>query len=172
MNGISLNIGDVVHYGAHGVCRVSGVERMDLGAGKKNYFLMQPVAGGSIQLYLPQDADPERVHLRKVLSAEEIYALVEQEIPNHMDWVNDSKVRKELASKTLRGGDTAELIRMVKVLHRHGQELPQGKSLPLSDLEQMRSAEKQLFNEFCFVLDITQEQVLPFIMGEIKIPKK
>lgn len=169
---ISLELGGYVHYGAHGVCRVDGQKMMDLGCGKKKYYQLTPVSDEHIQLYLPGDADPERVRLRKVLTAEEIIALVSQERSDAVDWVGDSKARRELSGKTLRGGDTVELIRMVKAIHGHEAALPAGKNLPISDLEQMRSAEKQLYNEFCFVLDITREQVLPFILGEIQVPAK
>lgn len=172
MERINLNIGDTVHYGAHGVCRVFAREIKDIGAGKKEYYLLNPVSEEHIELFLPADADPERVRLRKVLSAEEICAIVAREKDWHKDWVSDSKLRRELSTKTLRSGDTVELIRMVKVLHAHAESLPAGKSLPTSELEQMRSAEKQLYNELCFVLDITKEQVLPFILGEIQLEGK
>lgn len=172
MADLNLCIGDHVHYGAHGVCRVDGYENMDLGCGKKKYYRLKPAGDEHIQLYLPGDADPERVKLRGVLSAEEIYGLVEQALSETVEWVVDSKLRRELSGKILRGGDTVELIRMVKAIHSHAQELPMGKSLPMSDLEQMRSAEKQLFNEFCFVLDIERDQVLPFILGQIRVPAK
>lgn len=169
MEKISLKIGDTVHYGSHGVCRVSGMEQMDMGCGKKEYYLLHPVSEEHIQLFLPADADPERVKLRKVLSAEEIYALVQQEEGWEIGWVTDSKVRRELSGKTLRSGDTVELMRMVKALYGHAESLPAGKSLPMSDMEQLRNAEKQLYNEFCYVLDIQREQVLPFIMGKVQI---
>lgn len=172
MDEIRLELGGYVHYGAHGVCRVDGEKMMDLGCGKKKYYLLAPVSDEHIQLYLPADADPERVRLRNVLTAEEIFQLVSQELSDQVDWVGDSKVRRELSGKTLRGGDTVELIRMVKAIHGHEANLPAGKNLPISDLEQMRSAEKQLYNEFCFVLDITKEQVLPFVLGEIQVPAK
>ena len=172
MERICLNIGDTVHYGAHGVCRVSGTEKMDMGGGKKDYYLLRPVSEEHIQLFLPAEGDPERLRLRKVLSAEEIYALVEQEKAWDTEWLSDSKVRRELSTKTLRSGDTVELMRMVKALHGHAERLPVGKSLPMSDLEQMRNAEKQLYNEFCYVLDITKEQVLPFILGQLRVEAK
>lgn len=172
MEKISLNIGDTVHYGAHGVCRVRGVEKKDLGGGKKDYYLLAPVSDEHIQLFLPADADPQRVKLRSVLSAAEICALVRQELSWRRNWINDSKERRELSTKTLRSGDTVELIRMVKAIHAHSESLPAGKSLPMSDLEQLKNAEKQLYNEFCFVLEITKEQVLPFILGQIQVKAK
>lgn len=172
MEKICLNIGDTVHYGAHGVCRVCSREVTDLGCGKKAYYLLKPIGDEHIQLYLPGDGDPERLRLRKVLSAQEVFALVEQEKQWQRDWLSDSKERRELSNRTLRSGDTVELIRMLKALHTHAQELPAGKTLPMSELEQMRNAEKQLYNEFCYVLEITREQVLPFILGQIQIQAK
>ncbi len=170
---ISLEMGAYVHYGAHGVCQVVGQEDMDLGCGKKNYYHLKPVSDEHITLYLPGDADPQRVRLRSVMTPEEVMELVKQELSDQVDWVGDSKVRRELSGKTLRGGDMLELIRMVKAIRGHEETLPPGKNLPISDLEQLRSAEKQLYNEFCFVLDITREQVIPFVLGEIQVfPKK
>lgn len=172
MERISLKTGDTVHYGAHGVCRVSGMEQMDMGGGKKEYYLLHPVSEEHIQLFLPADADPERVKLRRVLSAQEIIALVEQEETWETGWVTDSKLRRELSGKTLRSGDTVELMRMVKALHSHAESLPAGKSLPMSDMEQLKNAEKQLYNEFCYVLEIEKEQVVPFILGQIQVSPK
>jgi CarD family transcriptional regulator len=63
-------------------------------------------------------------------------------------------------------------MRMLKAIHAHEQDLPSGKNLPMSDLELMRSAERQLYNEFCFVLDIRKEQVLPFILGQCRVEAK
>lgn len=172
MEEIVLEIGTCVHYGAHGVCRVDGQEIVDLGCGRKKYYRLKPVSDEHIQLYLPADADPERVKLRNVMTAEEIFALVAQSQSDEIGWVGDSKARRELSGKTLRGGEMLELIRMVKAIHGHEAALPAGKNLPISDLEQLRSAEKQLYNEFCFVLDITREQVIPFVLGEIQVSAK
>ncbi len=172
MSEILLCVGDYIHYGAHGVCRVEGQEYMFMGAEKKKYYRLRPVGESQIDLYLPADADPERVRLRPVQSAEEIYALVQRELETPVGWENDSKARRELSGKTLRSGETAELIRMVKAIYRHWQELPQGKSLPVSESDQLRAAEKQLYSEFCFVLDIEKDQVIPFVLGEIQVPKR
>lgn len=163
---MNYSVGDCIHYGAHGICRVVGSEMKELGREKKEYYLLTPISQEHIRLYLPKDADPERVKVRQILSSEEIFALVEQEKGNCGKWIHDSKLRRETYNKILRSGDTAGLMSMLKTIHAHQEELPQGKSLPMSDLELMRSAEKLLFNEFGYVLHMEKEQVLPFILGE------
>ena len=169
---LKLSIGDCIHYGAHGVCRVAGMEEKEFRGCSKTYYLLTPISEEHIRLYLPTDAEPNRVKLRKVLSAQEIYALVDQEKDTTGHWIADSKLRREVYNRTLRGGDTAELMRMVKALHSHQEELPAGKTLPMSDLELMRSAEKLLYNEFNYVLHLDKDQVLPLVLGQCQPPEK
>ena len=54
---------------------------------------------------------------------------------------------------------------MVRALHAHSRELPEGKQLPMSDQEMMQAAERQLYGEFTYVLELPREQVLPLILG-------
>ena len=169
---MNYSTGDCIHYGAHGICRVVGTEMKELGREKKEYYLLTPISQEHIRLYLPKDADPERVKVREVLSPEEIFALVEKEKGYCEKWIHDSKLRRETYNKILRSGDTAGLMAMVRTIHAHQEELPAGKSLPMSDLELMRSGEKLLYNEFGYVLHMEKEQVLPFILGECTLEAK
>lgn len=166
MAALNLQIGECVHYGAHGVCRVCGRESKTFGGSQREYYALQPTGSESILLYLPVDAEPVKVHLRRLLSRQEILALLTgQETAG--SWITDSKVRREAWNRVLRGGDTAELIGMVRTLHAHSQELPEGKQLPMSDQEMMQAAERQLYGEFSYVLELPREQVLPMILGEM-----
>lgn len=169
---LRLNIGDCIHYGSHGVCRVVGLEEKEFRGCKKEYYLLTPISEEHIRLYLPTDAEFSRVKLRKVLSAEEIYDLIRQEKAQETRWIADSKLRREVFSRTLRNGETAELLRMVKALHSHQSQLPGGKALPMSDLEMLRTAEKLLYNEFNYVLHMEKDKILPFILGEYEAPAR
>ena len=165
MAALNLQIGECVHYGAHGVCRVCGRESKAFGGGQREYYALQPTGSESILLYLPVDAEPVKVHLRRLLSRQEIMNLLKGQGETG-SWITDSKVRREAWNRVLRGGDTAELIGMVRTLHAHSRELPEGKQLPMSDQEMMQAAQRQLYGEFSYVLELSQEQVLPLILGE------
>lgn len=165
MAALNLQIGECVHYGAHGVCRVCGRESKDFGSSQREYYALQPTGSESIVLYLPVDAEPVKVHLRRLLSRKEIYALLRKQ-EKASSWITDSKVRRESWNRVLRGGDTAELLEMVRTLHAHSQELPEGKQLPMSDQEMMQAAQRQLYGEFSYVLELEKDQVLPLILGE------
>ena len=164
MAALNLQIGECVHYGAHGVCRVCGRESKTFGSSQREYYALQPTGSESIVLYLPVDAEPVKVHLRRLMSRQEIMSLLKGQT-EQAGWITDSKVRREAWNKVLRGGDTAELIGMVRALHAHRRELPEGKQLPMSDQEMMQAAERQLYGEFTYVLELSREQVLPLILG-------
>lgn len=68
MAALNLQIGECVHYGAHGVCRVCGRESKAFGSSQREYYALQPTGSESIVLYLPVDAEPVKVHLRRLLS--------------------------------------------------------------------------------------------------------
>ena len=167
MVAMNLQVGDCVHYGAHGVCRVCGREAKDFGSSKREYFALRPTGNENILLYLPVDAEPVKVKLRRLLSRKEILELVHGADQQPIEWIADSKVRREAWTKTLRSGDTAQLLDMVRALHVHEAELPEGKQLPMSDQEMMHVAERQLYDEFSYVLHMEAEQVMPLILGQV-----
>lgn len=164
MASMNLQIGDCVHYGSHGVCRVCGRESKDFGRSKREYFALRPTGNENILLYLPVDAEPVKVKVRRLLSRQELIHLVQDGDQTPTAWISDSRLRREAWTKVLRSGDTAELIGMVRSLHAHQQEA--GKQLPMSDQEMMQMAQRQLYSEFSFVLKIGEEQVLPLILGQ------
>lgn len=161
---VDLQIGEHVHYGSHGVCQVCGRESKDLGSMRKEYFALKPTGSENILLYLPVDAEPVKVRLRRLLSRGEIQTLLQEAA--EMPWIHDNRLRRETWSRVLSGGDAAELIGMVRCLRAHEATLPEGKQLPMNDMEMMRLAKKQLCSEFSYVLHIQEEQALPFVLGE------
>ena len=168
MAAMNLKVGDCVHYGAHGVCRVCGREAKNFGGRQRVYFTLRPTGSDNILLYLPEDAEPEKVKLRRLLSRQEILEMIDRAGKTPVNWIADSKIRRETFSKILRGGDAVDLIRMLKSIHLHQEELPQGKQLPMSDQEMQHAAQRQLYSEMAYVLSIEESQVQPFILEHIQ----
>ncbi len=168
MASMDLKIGDCVHYGGHGVCRVCGREDKDFGGRKRVYFTLRPTGSENILLFLPEDAEPEKVKLRRLLSRQEIMDLIHGVRALPADWISDSKLRREVFSKVLRSGDAEQLIGMLKAIYTHQEELPQGKQLPMSDQEMLQAAQRQLYSELAYVLSIDESQVQSFILQHIQ----
>ena len=168
MADLNLKIGECVHYGVHGVCRVCGKEIKKFGGQEEVYYTLRPTSSENILLYLPANAEPDRVKLRRLLSKERILELICEAQKEPAEWISDNKERRDAFSKTLREGDTRELIDMIRNLYIHKEELPPGKMMPMSDQEMMQAAQRQLHSELSYVLEIEESQVLPFVMEQVK----
>ena len=168
MAGLNLKIGECVHYGSHGVCRVCGQETKKFGREEALYYILRPTSSESILLYLPATAEPEKVKLRRLLSRDQILELLREAQKKPAGWIPDNKTRRETFARILREGDTKELIDMLRSLYIHQEELPPGKMMPMSDQEMMAAARRQLHSELSYVLEIEESQVLPFVMEQVR----
>jgi CarD family transcriptional regulator len=160
---MELRIGDCIYYGAHGVCQVCGLEAKDLGGGCKNYFLLRPKGNEKILLYLPEDAEPDRVNVRQVLTQQEILTLLHGSPAG--PWISDSKRRHTAFTKVLRSGNAGELLSMIRTILAHQREID--KPLSMSDQELLQSARRQIYGEVAYVMALEEDQVLPFLRREL-----
>ena len=95
MAAMDLKIGECVHYGAHGVCRVCGREARSIGGRQRVYFTLRPTDSENIVLYLPEDAEPEKVKIRRLMSRQEIMELIDDAGKTQVTWITDERVRVE-----------------------------------------------------------------------------
>lgn len=62
---------------------------------------------------------------------------------------------------------------MIKALYgRQQRRQAQGRRLRVTDERFLKEAERVLYDEFALVLNIRQEQVLPFILEQIEVSEK
>jgi CarD family transcriptional regulator len=113
--------------------------------------------------------------MRPALSVEEVFDLIRSMPDADTIWVENVNERKELYKKILLGNDSSALMRLIKTLYLHGQELKnagKGKKMHVSDERFLKDAENVLYDEFSYVLDIERDEVLPFINKQIEINTK
>lgn len=111
--------------------------------------------------------------MRQILSGEEIKKLI-REMPGEIFfWIEEEAARKERYQQILSDGDRTELVRMIKALYFHQQEQQKnGRRLHITDERFMKEAEKMLYEEFAYVLNIRKDQVLPFILNQVQVAEK
>jgi RNA polymerase-interacting CarD/CdnL/TRCF family regulator len=160
---MELNIGDYICYGAHGVCQVCGLEAKALGTGSKNYFLLRPKGNEKIMLYLPEDAQPDRVKVRRLLTRQELLDLLHGVQPEA--WISDSKRRHSAFTRVLGEGDPKALLTMIRTIISHQQQME--KPLSMSDQEMLQAARRQIYGEMTYVLALEESQILPFLRREL-----
>ncbi len=160
-------VNDTVMYGQSGICKITEICDKKFGRETLKYYVLRPVYGDNTVIYCPVDSD--KVHIRKLLSADEVVALVREMPAQQGEWIENDNLRKEVQTKILRRGDHKELIALIKTLYQKRTETENsGRRFHRADAEAMAQAEKLLYQEFAQVLDIAPDEVVPFIIGTIE----
>ncbi len=163
-------IGETVLYGTEGVCRIAGLQEMKFGGQRARYYVLKPVYRDGATIYVPLDNERLLERMRRVLSAEEIDAILRSVTQEELPWIEDPNERKMTYSKILTAGDRREVVRLIRTLYLRRQNLVScGKHLRSSDDQLLRDAEKLLNDEFALVLNIPQHEVPEYIRSRVEV---
>lgn len=162
-------VNDMVVYGNEGVCKITEITSRVFANKTKEYYVLKPVYNENTVLYIPVQSEELASKMKKILSVDEIYEIIHMDPKENGDWIDNDNQRKEKYKEVLRNGDRKEIMKMIRLLYLHQQELKEaGKKFHMADDKFFKDAEKILYDEFAYVLDIKQEDVIPFICKELE----
>ena len=166
-----FKVSDNIIYGTTGACVIDDIKTEKFKGEAKQYYVLRPIYDKNSVVYAPVGKCEEK--MRKILSAEQVYELINS-IPNTDNlWIENEIERKEKFAVLIKNGDRKDLVALVKTLYLKREEQQKGgKKLHIADQRFMDDAEKLLYEEFAFVLDIELDQVVPFITQKIEVNKK
>ena len=85
-------------------------------------------------------------------------------------WIENERERKEAYKKIIFDGNHSDLIRMIKTIHLQKKEREQeGKNLHLADERFLKEAEKILYGEFGYVLNLSEDELVSYIIRRTNI---
>ena len=164
-----FEVNDTIMYGTQGICKIVEITEKDFMGTKKEYYVLKPISDEGATLFAPVNNEKIESKMRRILSEEEIYELIETMPYEEGNWIHNENERKEQYKKIIAGGDRTELIRMIKALYFHKKEREaDGKHLYLSDERFFKEAERILYDEFQYVLKIRREELMEFIFNRIE----
>ena len=164
-----FSIGDSIIYGSYGVCKIVGIQDMEVEQETSSYYVLEPVYENNLKFYLPVGNEVVKEKMHHTLTTEEIYALIKAMPDEGTIWIENDNERREQYKQILTGNDHSALVKLIKTLHQRQQELKEnGKKLYISDERFLKDAEKVLYDEFAHVLEINQDEVLPLIFEQIE----
>jgi len=162
-------IGDRVLYGSHGVCSVTGTERMRFGAARENYYILEPLQQPGTRFYVPVDNAAAVAKLRPLLSKDALLELLHSGEVRNYPWISDEGQRRLLFRELINSGDRTQLMGMIGALHRHkADQLAAGRKFHQSDEAFLNDAQKLLTAEFSLVFGLEPGQVSGFIQRELE----
>ena len=162
-------IGESVLYGIHGVCTVTGIERLRFGKDSAKYYVLEPKDQPGAKFYVPTENEAAVAKLRALMCREELLELLHSEQVRSYPWIADENLRKIRFRELMTSGDRAQIMGMIGSLHRHRQEqLAAGRKFHQSDENFLNDAQKLLNYEFALVFDLDPGEVSSFILRELE----
>lgn len=162
-------IGDVVVYGTQGICSVVALEEREIDRKRKEYFVLEPKDQPGARFYVPTGNQAALAKLHRLLSKDELEAILRAEQTKEDAWIQDEGRRKLYYRELIGSGDRAALLRMVNTLYRHKREqAAAGRKFHLCDENFLRDAEKLLSAEFSEVLGIPREKIGEYVTAAME----
>ena len=164
-----FQINDTITYGTNGVCKIDDITMKEFMGAIKEYYVLKPVSDSASTLYVPVHNEKVVSKMKKILSKQEVYQLIETMPEQENIWFQKDNERKEQYKKIIADGDHGKLIGMIKAIYLQKKKREEeGKRLHISDERFFKEAERILYEEFQYVLNIRRDELLPLIISKMK----
>ncbi|MBQ9803125.1 MAG: CarD family transcriptional regulator [Clostridia bacterium] len=153
-----FQVGEYIVYGMNGICRVEDVCKSPYDdTDPRTYYLLVPVNNPmSSTIYTP--VDNERVPMRRLMTREEIEALIVAMPDIELLTVPVEKQRREVYRTSIGTLAPESYVQVIKTVHHRRLELTAAhKHFPVTDLEYGRLAKHLLYSECAHVLGLSED---------------
>lgn len=168
-----FEIGDFVVKANNGICRIDDIGYLDIASANKKrlYFYLVPLEDNNTKLYVPVDKKDNGI--RKVVTEEEAWKLID-EIPEIEEaWITDDKLREQKYKETIQSCDLEKLISIIKNMYNRKQKrTAMGKKNTSIDEHFFRVAENNLYTELAFAIGKNKEDMQQIICEKIAAKTK
>ncbi len=163
-----LKVEDYVIYGASGVCKIAEIKKERMRGVTKEYYVLKPVYAENSTVYVPLDNMTLVEKIQPVISVKELDKVLSGAVMRADEWIENDGERTEKYKETLRSGNRAEIIEIIRVIYRRQKELlTRGKHLHVTDERLKREAQTPLCSEIAFVKSISPDEALKLILANM-----
>ncbi|WP_079504331.1 CarD family transcriptional regulator [Mesobacillus jeotgali] len=167
-----FNIGDLVIYSAHGICKIDDIcEKTVLGV-TRPYYVLHPTDNNH-QLTLSVPVHSDKVSLHEMVHKEDAQEILDSFKYPGIDWVDKPNVRQNLYSGIVNRGDRMEIARTINTLMRKKIEADQNeKKLYEQDRKLLNTIQSILFKELAIAfntsVDRIEERITKYLLDSNK----
>ncbi len=167
------SIGETVVYRKQGIYVVSEIKEQEIGAVKKNYYVLSSVYDKNTSVYVPVDNEVLTARMEHVLSEEEIHRIIDVSEESSIQWIDNAAERAVCFEEILKSGDLAKILSLLKMLiiRKEQKEIKPFKT-SARDEKAFNSAQKAVTEAFAYPLGLEKNQVIQYISERIKSNNK
>ena len=159
-----FSVGQNVLYGTNGVCVVNDITEKKVGKVSMEYYVLKPLDTNFSTLFVPTNNEALVKKIRGVMTKDMINGVLSN-LPEPGEWNDNKQERSEQFKEVISNGDFTELIRMIRLIYKHSDELSElGRHLHMSDERLLKEAEKMVTEEIEFVFGVDKQQAIEMIL--------
>lgn len=154
-----FNVGDLIVYSGHGVCKVDGISEKTMSDVTKHYYDLHPLNGSALKISVP--VDNKSILMLNLIDKEEAEELINQFRYEGIEWIEKHTERQQVYSKIVNTGDRKGISKVANTLIRKKQDLELiNKKLINQDQNLLNTIQSILFIEMAITLKTTYEDIL------------
>ncbi|MCS0673682.1 CarD family transcriptional regulator [Cytobacillus firmus] len=162
------NIGDLMIYSAHGICRVDDICEKTISGITRMYYILHPIEDNH-QLTISTPIDNDKVVMLDLIKQDEALNILSSFKKPGIKWNDKPNVRVNLFKDIVNTGDRKEIAKVVNTLWRKKLESEQNdKKLYEQDQKLLNAVQKILFKELSLSLDKSAEEIEELVKEMIK----
>ncbi len=162
-----FQIGDVVAYGATGICKIEDLTITSLnrsGTNKQEYYVLRPLSASTCLTYVPVSNPKLMGRMRKLLTKAEIDHLLQTVRDQNLEWIPDARQRADQYGQLLSSGHPKHLLLLIQRLYLEKKACSaEGRRFSSADDRMLSNAERTLSEEFSYALEIPEAEVLAYV---------
>lgn len=162
-----FKVNDYVVYSSTGVYKIIDIiKEKDMNNNDTDYYVLQPAYATNLTIKAP--VNNPKVLMRNIMTKDEVLALIASMPEKEPIWINDDRQRNENFKAALKTAKSEEWVKIIKTLYVEKQKKSDlGRKLAKTDEEIMKTAEKNLHEEFAAALNIPPDEVVSYILERI-----
>ncbi|WEK53717.1 MAG: CarD family transcriptional regulator [Candidatus Cohnella colombiensis] len=163
-----FNIGDLIIYSSHGICRIDDICDKTIMDVTRRYYILHPVQGSAIKISTP--VDNKTVVMLDLIDREEAEEIIQSFTLPGIPWIDKSSQRNHTYTEIINRGNRKEIASIVNTLmiRQHDAEINKKKPHE-QDRRLLLSTQTVLFSELAHALDTTYEAIQDRVNGVLAL---
>lgn len=163
-------LNEILVYGNNGVCKVVDIRKEQFKGSPAMYYILSPIFSRQSALYVPIENTTLSSKLRPVMLKETLHEMMLEAKSSEAVWENNDRVRGEKFHTILANGLSSELLKVLKSLVIHKNELKQTvKKLHNADERTLAICEKVVGEEYAYAFGVDVDDALSHIENELTV---
>ena len=161
------NIGDLVIYAKHGICRIDDICDRTIGGVTRAYYVLHPVENNH-QLTISVPVDNENIVMLELVGEEEARELLETFRTPGAKWIDNANLRQQTYTKAINTGNRKEIALVINALIRRKIITErEGKKFYEQDRHLLSAAEDIMFKEMSHSLKASPNKIEKWVYNMI-----